>query len=86
MAPDQSPSSTHVGGRAPANVKAAVVDWTHHLNGQDPYTDVKQSHLVRQALYEWMLEHWDEAPEDVKEKIDREWLEDKVEGGLGVEP
>jgi hypothetical protein len=58
---------------------------TQHFNRTDPYPAFTQSHLIRQALYEWMLENWEDAPEEVKEKVDREWLEDQVEGEVGVE-
>lgn len=73
------------GGRVPVNVKSASKDWAGRLNYENREESIGESHIYRQALYEFIANHWDEAPEEVREQIDREWLKSQIDGGLGID-
>lgn len=86
MAPNQgNDGSASFGGRAPVNVKSATKDWARELNYQNREEQIGESHLYRQALYEFLLNNWADAPEQVREQVDREWLKRQVDGGLGID-
>lgn len=77
--------SASFGGRVPVNVKSAFNDWARELNYQNREEHIGESHIYRQALYEFMLNNWSDAPEEVREQVDRQWLKNQVDGGLGIE-
>jgi len=85
MAPNQGNDGTAAfGGRVPVNIKTAAKDWANELDYQNRQQNIGESHLYRQALYELFLNKWDELPEGVRDEVDREWLQSRVNGGLGV--
>ena len=86
MAPNQAnDGSASFGGRVPANVKTAFSDWAREIDYERRAQNIGESHVYRQALYEFMLNNWADAPEEVREQVDREWLKTQVDGGVGIE-
>lgn len=74
------------GGRFPSTLKTGSRSFAAHLNVQNPEDDIGESHVYRQAIYEFYLNHWDELPEKTREELpSREWLKSKVDGGLGID-
>jgi len=83
--PNQNrPTSTQVSARAPAEVKAALVAYANELNGRDPYTEVKQADILREALMVYLIDQWNDLPEESLKHLDRSRLKDEIDDGLGV--
>ena len=77
--------SAPFGGRVPSHVKSAASDWVRELDYQNRNKNIGESHLYRQALYEFFLNHWEEISEEAKQNLEKEHLEDQVSGGLGID-
>lgn len=86
MAPNQATDgNVSFGGRFPSNVKTASQQWAAHLNVENPADNIGESHVYRQAIYEFYLNHWEDVPGEVREQVGKEWLQGQVDGGIGVD-
>lgn len=72
MTPDQSRSQ--LGAKVPTNQKDALVKWAHEQSSA--YNSVSLSDHVREAISEYLNQHWDEMPEDARADLDRASLSD----------
>lgn len=81
---EADPGKTQVSARVPYAVKEAFSKLAHKRNGEDAFTTVRQSDVQREALYAYLLEVWNELPEDVREDLDRDRLKHEVEEGPGA--
>lgn len=73
------------GGKVPSHISAAIDDLVRELDYQQRTGEVTKSQIQRQAVYEFLLEHWNELPEESHQNLEKEWLENKVDGGLGID-
>lgn len=78
------PNKSQMTVRTPYVVKKAYSKLAHDRNAQDPFIDVTQSDLQREAVYEYLLNHWDELPADVQQELPHEALKNEVEEGPGA--
>jgi hypothetical protein len=79
MSPDNPGARSVVSADVDTNKKDALVKTAHQRS--KPYDSVTQSDLLREAVDEWLSNHWDELPEEAKDDLD----EDQVANAGGEE-
>jgi len=66
-----------LGAEVPTNEKDALVKWAHEQS--TAYENVSISDHVREAISEYLNNHWDELPEKARNDIQRSQLADPDE-------
>lgn len=81
---NSNPKKDQITARVPLSVKQGLQEIAHERNGQDPYTTVTPAHVHREAVYGYLLEHWDEIDPETQKTIDRDRLKEQVDEGPGA--
>lgn len=79
-----NPNKDQMTVRAPYEVKKAFSNLAHELNGRNEYVTITTSDIQREAYYEYILNHWDDLPEQTRGDVDRDRLRKEVDEGPGA--
>lgn len=72
------PKDAQLTTRVPSRYKTATVDWAHEMNGRDPYVEVKQATVARDALFLYYLVMWAELPGEIRDELDPQYMADQI--------
>ena len=80
MPPNQGNGpGTHIAARVPTNRKSALEKWAHA--DSTPHETVTASDKLRNAIDEYLADHWDELPEEARDDLDDDLKPNGGDGG-----
>lgn len=71
---------SHTGAYIPTTHKSALQKTAYHKSSVS--RSVSVSELVREAVAEWLENHWDELPEEARDDLDDNLISDGGAGGF----